>query len=97
MDTVANIKECKFYHHLKSLIRDCCSKFATGLNVRFTIISSHFFANYMNIFHKTEIQTVILRCCTGLYLNWFKSYDTNAKKRNTAKNAKKTKKTTLHK
>ena len=35
-----------------------------------------FFANYMNILHKTEVQMIILRCCTGLYLNWFKSYDT---------------------
>ena len=25
-------------------------------------ISSHFFAKYMNMFHKTEVQTVILRC-----------------------------------
>ena len=47
-----------------------------------------FFANYVNIFHKTEVQRVILRCCTGLYLNWFKSYDTDAKKRKNAKNAK---------
>ena len=33
-----------------------------------------FFANYMFIFHKTEIQTVILRCLMVLNLNWFKSY-----------------------
>merc|ERR1712008_127863 len=38
-----------------------------------------FFANYMNIFHKTEIQTVILRCSTSLKLNWYKSYDTKCK------------------
>ena len=25
-----------------------------------------FFVNYMNIFHKTEVQTVILRCLAGL-------------------------------
>ena len=35
-----------------------------------------FFANYILIFHKTEIQAVILRCLTSLNLNWFKSYDT---------------------
>ena len=29
-------------------------KFETGLNVCFTTISNHFFANYMNIFHKPE-------------------------------------------
>ena len=34
-----------------------------------------FYANYMNIFHKTEIQTVILRCIVGLNLNWIKSND----------------------
>ena len=64
--------------------RAWCPKFVNGLNVCFTTISSHFFAN--NIFHKTEVQTVILRCWTGLKPNWFKSYDTNEK---TRKNTKK--------
>ena len=32
----------------------------------FPTLCSHCFANYMNIFHKTEVQTVILRCLTGL-------------------------------
>ena len=41
----------------------------------FTTISGHFFVNYMNIFHKTEISTVILRCLTYLNLNWIKSYN----------------------
>ena len=45
------------------------------INGRFTIISSHCFGNYMTIFHKTEVQTAILRCLTGLKLDWFKSYD----------------------
>jgi hypothetical protein len=31
------------------------------INGRFPTLSSHFFSNYMNIFHKTEVQTVILR------------------------------------
>ena len=44
------------------------------LNDRVTTISGHFFAICMFIFHKTEVQTVILRCLTGLNLNWFKSY-----------------------
>ena len=35
------------------------------LNCRFTTLSSHFSAIYINIFHKTEIQTVILRCRSG--------------------------------
>ena len=33
-----------------------------------------FLANCMAIFHKTEIQTVILRYLMGLNLDWFKSY-----------------------
>ena len=39
-----------------------------------TTISGHFFANHMFIFHKTEVQTVILRGWTDLNLDWFKSY-----------------------
>ena len=35
----------------------------------FSTISSHFFAIYICIFHKTEVQTVILRCWTGLNHN----------------------------
>ena len=38
----------------------------------------------MFIFHKTEIQTVILRCLTSLNLNWYKSYDTEGKNTNFA-------------
>ena len=28
----------------------------------FTTISGHFIANYINIFHKTEVLTIILSC-----------------------------------
>ena len=38
-----------------------------------------FFANYMFIFPKTEIQTVFLRCLISLNLNWHKNYDTKRK------------------
>ena len=41
----------------------------------FTSISGHFFANYMNIFHKTKVLLVILRIQTYLKLNWIKSYN----------------------
>ena len=34
----------------------------------------HYQICYILIFHKTEVQTVILRWITGLNLNWFKSY-----------------------
>ena len=43
----------------------------------FTTISGHSFANYINILHKTEVQTVILRCLISLNLNWIKSYNIN--------------------
>ena len=32
-----------------------------------------------NIVHKTEVQTVILRCLTRVNVNWYKSYDTKGK------------------
>ena len=38
-----------------------------------------FLANYMFIFHKTEIQMVILRCSRSLNINWYKSYDINGR------------------
>ena len=44
-----------------------------------TTISSHSFNNYLHIFPKTEVQTVILRCWTGVDPNLFKSYDTKCK------------------
>jgi hypothetical protein len=45
------------------------------INGRFTIISGHFFAIYMKIFHKTEVQMVNLRCLVCLNHNWIKSND----------------------
>jgi hypothetical protein len=53
----------------------------------FKTIPGHFFATYMFIFHKTEIQTVILRCLTSLNPNWHKSYDKNHKNIIIAKDA----------
>ena len=41
----------------------------------FMTIFGHFFANYMKIFHKTEIQTVISRCIVCPNPNWIKSND----------------------
>ena len=66
-------------HFTSRVCRGWCIKFATGLNGRFTTISSYFVDKYLVIFHKTDVQTVILRCWTGLYLIWFKSYATNTK------------------
>ena len=45
------------------------------INGHFMTISGHFFANYIKIFHKTEIQTVILRCLVCLNPDWIKSND----------------------
>ena len=41
----------------------------------FTTLSGHFLANYINIFHKIELPTIILMCLTCLNLVWIKSYD----------------------
>ena len=43
------------------------------INDHFLTVFGHCFANFMNIFHKTEVQTVILRCLVSLNLNWIKS------------------------
>ena len=58
------------------------------INGRFTIIFGHFLANYINIFHKTDVQAVIFRCWTSLNLNWYKSYDTKRKKNQKCKKLK---------
>ena len=50
------------------------------INGRFMTISGHFCANYMNIFHKTEVQTVNLMCYTSLSHDWYNSYDTKREK-----------------
>ena len=42
----------------------------------FRLISRHFFASNKIIFHKTEVQKIILRCLTGLNSDMFNSYDT---------------------
>ena len=50
------------------------------INGHFTTISVHFCANYMNIFHKVEVQTVILRYWTSLSHDWYNSNDTKREK-----------------
>ena len=58
----------------------CSVKKDTTLwNGHFMSISGHFIANYINIFHITEVPTVILRCIKCLNLNWIKLYDINHK------------------
>ena len=43
------------------------------LNNCYMTVSGHFFVICMLFFHKTEVQTFILICSTGLNFNWFKS------------------------
>ena len=44
-------------------------------NGHFLTICGHFYGNYIDIFLKTEIQMVLLRCSVCLNLNWIKSYN----------------------
>ena len=44
-------------------------------------IFGHFFAICIFFFHKTEVQTLNLRCLTGLNLNWFISYSLRCRRR----------------
>ena len=83
-----------FVYVINSSDIKCVQKKNRLTNCRFTTISSPISNIYMNIWHKTEVQTVILRCLMGLYLNWFKSYDTKWKTHKNAKNAKITKNST---
>ena len=43
------------------------------INGSFMTISGHFSANCIKIFHKTEVQTIILRYLVSLNLNWISS------------------------
>ena len=49
-------------------------------NGRLANIYCHLFGTYMNVFYKTEVQMVILRCSTRQNLNWIKSFDKKQKK-----------------
>ena len=60
--------------HLNSV-----SKWKLLLNNCYKTVSGHLFAICIFIFHKTEVQTVILNCLIGLNLNLFKSYNTKCK------------------
>ena len=57
-------------------------------------IPGDLFAICVFIFHKTEVLTVILRCLTGLNLDWFKSYGLRCSLRLHASSANSKKKAT---
>ena len=69
-----NIDKTYWEHAYKDLFERKLKKCAY-----FRLISCHFFANDMIIFHKTEVQKIILRCLTGLNSDWFNNYDTKCK------------------
>ena len=68
----------KFFHFWKNIVEGGASN-SQLINGCFMTISSQIFAIYIHIFHKTEVQMVVLRCLTGLNCNWFKSYDAKHK------------------
>ena len=77
-----NIMWTKSYHKIAKNFDDCVFWFWKKKNRKYKFQNGHFwpfvvffFGNYIVIFHKTEIQTVILRCSVCLNLNWIKSYD----------------------
>ena len=75
-----NLMEHRYFHtsaHSRGIpfnFRRKKTKNLSFKNGHFLTICGHLFGNYIHIFHKTEIQTVILRCLVGLNLNWIKSY-----------------------
>ena len=81
------IENCQFLTFKVNFLEGGASNLRL-INGCFTTISSQIFAIYIHIFHKTEVQTVILRCLTGLYLIWFKSYATNTKNKTNKQSAK---------
>ena len=46
-------------------------------NGHFTTNFGHFFGNYINIFQKTEIQTLILKYLVSQIPNWIKTGEQN--------------------
>ena len=67
------ILDLYFPSRFKFDIKVCSFKKETTFrNGHFTTISGHFIANYVNIFHKIGVPTVILSCLKCLNLNWIK-------------------------
>ena len=66
---------------LIALIIKSDRKWMLLFNNCYKTISGHFFAICIFFFHKTEVQTLNLRCLTGLNLNWFISYSLRCSRR----------------
>ena len=72
---VANL----MHHPLLTSLHIVWVKMNDNNNCQFHDPFCQFFANYMSIFHKIEVQTFILGCLTVLKSKWFKGYDTKCK------------------
>ena len=66
-------KAANLKHKVRSEIKE-----TTFWDGHFRTLSGHSVANYIIIFHKTEVSTVILRYLLSLNLNWIKSSDINS-------------------
>ena len=71
---IMNELGCKTFMPFQTLDLNSVRKRKLLINDCYNTVSGHFFAICIFFFHKTEVQTVILRCWMGLDLNWFKSY-----------------------
>ena len=58
-----------------SILEEKKSENLSFKNGHFMTISGYFFVNYINIFHKTEIQMIILMCLVCKNFIWIKSYN----------------------
>ena len=67
------VLEAKLFFLKGTIHREWCIKFATHTSPIYTPFKP-FFGKCINIFQKTEAQSVILRCWMDLYLNWLRSY-----------------------
>ena len=70
-----NINHKCFWQLYFSILEEKKPENLSFKNSNFFTICGHFFGIYMNIFHKPEIQPVILRCLVCLNPNWIKSND----------------------
>ena len=66
---------CSFFERIEDTIVWCIKNRSYLWVGHFMTLTGHFFANYINIFHKIELPTIILMCLTCLNLIWIKSYD----------------------
>ena len=81
MILVRDMKKDIYIYGVLLISQSCKDLFETKLKkcAYLKPISSHFIANYMIVFHKNEVQKIILICLMGLNSKWLNSYDTEHK------------------